>query len=308
MGELLARTGVRQLAIAETQKFGHVTYFWNGNRSGKFDEKLETYVEIPSDGLPFEKRPWMKAAEITDRVIAAVESDAAEFIRANFANGDMVGHTGNFQATVLAVDSVDLALTRIIQAVAAARGVLVVTADHGNADDKVERDKDGEPLYRADGTPVWRTAHSLNPVPFWVKDYTGRESDSPTSPAVGLPMWRPPCSTCSGSCRRPTTNPAWSRRPEPADERPRDGSEQVPDPWPIPSTLPSFSTASPALTRGGSNIRGCAPISPTSTRTATCARCTRRTIPSTSTSMGSTSPTLYSTPPGSSKSRSPAPT
>ena len=87
----------------------------------------------------------------------------------------MVGHTANFQATVLAIESIDLALTRINKAVAAAHGVLVVTADHGNADDKVERNKDGEPLYRADGTPVWRTAHSLNPVPFWVKDYTGRK-------------------------------------------------------------------------------------------------------------------------------------
>jgi len=186
VSELLARAGVRQYAVAETQKFGHVTYFWNGNRSDKFDDTLETYEEIPSDGHPFETRPWMKSAETADRVIATVESGTAEFIRANLAGGDMVGHTANFQATVLAIDSIDLALTRIDKAVAAAHGVLVVTADHGNADDKVERNKDGEPLYRADGTPVWRTAHSLNPVPFWVKDYTGRELGLADVPDGGL--------------------------------------------------------------------------------------------------------------------------
>jgi 2,3-bisphosphoglycerate-independent phosphoglycerate mutase len=177
---------VRQYAVAETQKFGHVTYFWNGNRSDKFDDKLETYEEIPSDAHPFETRPWMKSAETADRVIATVESDAAEFIRANLAGGDMVGHTADFHATVVAIDTIDLALTRINKSVAGAHGVLVVTADHGNADDKVERNKDGEPMYRADGTPVWRTAHSLNPVPFWVKDYTGRELGLADVPDGGL--------------------------------------------------------------------------------------------------------------------------
>jgi 2,3-bisphosphoglycerate-independent phosphoglycerate mutase len=186
VSELLARAGVRQYAVAETQKFGHVTYFWNGNRSDKFDEELETYEEIPSDGHPFETRPWMKSAETADRVIAVVASGSADFVRANLAGGDMVGHTADFQATVVAIDSIDLALTRIAKAVAAARGVLVVTADHGNADDKVERDKAGAPLFRADGTPVWRTAHSLNPVPFWVKDCTGRELALADVPDGGL--------------------------------------------------------------------------------------------------------------------------
>ncbi len=186
VSELLARAGVRQFACAETQKFGHVTYFWNGNRSDKFDEALETYEEIPSDQHPFETRPWMKSAETADRVITAVESEQAEFIRANLAGGDMVGHTANFQATVLAIDSIDLALARIDKVVRAARGVLVVTADHGNADDKVERTSAGDPLFRADGTPVWRTAHSLNPVPFYLRDYTGRAVELAEVPGAGL--------------------------------------------------------------------------------------------------------------------------
>ena len=95
MGEYLAGAGVSQLAISETQKYGHVTYFWNGNKSGKFDEELETYIEVPSDVVPFEQRPWMKCAEITDKLIECLESGKYACLRVNFPNGDMVGHTGN---------------------------------------------------------------------------------------------------------------------------------------------------------------------------------------------------------------------
>ena len=95
MGEYLADTGVTQYAISETQKYGHVTYFWNGNKSGKFDEATETYSEIPSDVVPFEQRPWMQCAYIADQVIAAIESGKYQSIRCNFPNGDMDGHTGN---------------------------------------------------------------------------------------------------------------------------------------------------------------------------------------------------------------------
>ena len=175
MGELLCASGVSQLAISETQKFGHVTYFFNGNRSGKFDEKLEEYVEIPSDIVPFEQRPWMKCAEITDRVAAEIAQNRFRFIRLNFPNGDMVGHTGVFQATQVAVESVDLCLGRIVAAVKAARGILVVSADHGNADDMFERD---EKTGKAKTDPVTgrikaRTSHSLNPVPAFVYDPAG---------------------------------------------------------------------------------------------------------------------------------------
>lgn len=185
LGEYLAAAGVPQLACAETQKFGHVTYFWNGNRSGKFDEALEDYVEIASDQVPFEQRPWMRSAETADAVVRAVGEGRRRFIRANFAGGDMVGHTGDLQATVIALEAIDLAIGRILPAVAAAQGCLVVTADHGNSEDMVERDKSGAPL-RQDGRPVFRTAHSINPVPFVIRDFSGRGYSLAPPPDAGL--------------------------------------------------------------------------------------------------------------------------
>ena len=110
MGEYLADTGVSQLAISETQKYGHVTYFWNGNKSGKFSDALETYIEIASDVVPFEQRPWMKCAEITDELIACIESGKYKCLRVNFPNGDMVGHTGNLLATRCSMEALDLQL------------------------------------------------------------------------------------------------------------------------------------------------------------------------------------------------------
>ncbi|MBP7830629.1 MAG: 2,3-bisphosphoglycerate-independent phosphoglycerate mutase [Kiritimatiellae bacterium] len=177
MGEYLAVTGVRQLAISETQKFGHVTYFFNGNRSGQFDDKLETYVEVPSDRVPFEERPWMKAAEITDKVIEAIERkrNKYRFIRLNYANGDMVGHTGVTQAVRIAVETVDLGLGRVMRAVERAGGILIATADHGNADDMYEHDKKTGAVVMdpRTGQPKQRTAHSLNPVPCYIYDPSG---------------------------------------------------------------------------------------------------------------------------------------
>lgn len=166
LGEYLARSGVRTLAISETQKFGHVTYFFNGNRTGKFDECLEEYVEIKSDVLPFEQRPWMKCAEITDRVLEAVASGRYDFIRLNFPNGDMVGHTGVYEAVACSLEAMDLQLGRIARAVEKAGGIMLITADHGNSDDMFEHDKKtGETLRNEDGTPRAKTSHSLNPVP-----------------------------------------------------------------------------------------------------------------------------------------------
>jgi 2,3-bisphosphoglycerate-independent phosphoglycerate mutase len=109
LGEYLAASGVRTLAISETQKYGHVTYFFNGNRTGKFDDKLENYVEIKSDVVPFDQRPWMKCAEITDQVIEAIHSGKYDFIRLNFPNGDMVGHTGVYQAVVCSMEGMNTA-------------------------------------------------------------------------------------------------------------------------------------------------------------------------------------------------------
>ncbi len=171
MGQLLAATGVTQLAISETQKYGHVTYFWNGNKSGMFDEATETYVEIPSDQVPFEQRPWMKAAEITDRLISELRTGRHRFARVNYANGDMVGHTGHFDATVMAVEAVDLQLARLRRVVDALDGVLVVTADHGNADEMFQRGKGGAiERDKVTGVPVAKTSHTLAPVPLAIHD------------------------------------------------------------------------------------------------------------------------------------------
>ncbi len=171
MGEILAAAHVSQLAISETQKYGHVTYFWNGNRSGMFDDGTETYIEIPSDRVSFEERPWMKAAEITDRLIAELRTGRHRFARVNYANGDMVGHTGAFDATVVAVETVDLQLARLAKVVQELQGILVVTADHGNADEMFQRDKKGAVMRdKRTGEPVVKTSHTLNPVPFLIDD------------------------------------------------------------------------------------------------------------------------------------------
>jgi 2,3-bisphosphoglycerate-independent phosphoglycerate mutase len=170
MGEILAAAHVPQLAISETQKYGHVTYFWNGNRSGMFDPGTETYIEIPSDRVSFDQRPWMKAAEITDKLIDELRTGKYRFARVNYANGDMVGHTGSFDATVVAVETVDLQLARLVAAVDKLGGIVVVTADHGNADEMFQRDKHGRVMRDKDGQPVAKTSHTLNPVPFMIHD------------------------------------------------------------------------------------------------------------------------------------------
>jgi 2,3-bisphosphoglycerate-independent phosphoglycerate mutase len=171
MGELLAAAHVPQLAISETQKYGHVTYFWNGNRSGKFDSGTETYLEIRSDNVPFDQRPWMKAAEITDALIAELRSGKHRFARVNYANGDMVGHTGAFDATVIAVETVDLQLARLVRVIDELHGILVITADHGNADEMFQHDKAGKVLRdKSTGQPVVKTSHTLNAVPFVIYD------------------------------------------------------------------------------------------------------------------------------------------
>lgn len=171
MGEYLCDTGVTQAALSETQKYGHVTYFWNGNRSGKFSEELETYVEVPSDVVPFEQRPWMKCAEITDKVIEMLRSGNYRYIRCNFPNGDMVGHTGSLDATRIGMEALDLQLARILPVVDEVRGAALITADHGNADEMYEVDKKtGEIKIGKNGKPKAKTSHTLNPVPFFIYD------------------------------------------------------------------------------------------------------------------------------------------
>jgi len=169
MSQYLSNAGVSQLAISETQKFGHVTYFFNGNNSGKFP--TETWVEIPSDVVPFERAPRMKADEITDAVVEAIRSRQFRFIRLNYPNGDMVGHTGVTDAVKLAIEAVDEGVGSIMEAVKQANGIMVCSADHGNADDMCEVDKKTGKLKLDDeGKCLAKTAHSLNPVPAIVYD------------------------------------------------------------------------------------------------------------------------------------------
>ena len=170
MGEYLSDTGVSQLAISETQKYGHVTYFWNGNKSGKFDDALETYIEVPSDVVPFEQRPWMKCAEITDKLIECLRSGEYKCLRVNFPNGDMVGHTGNLLATRCSMEALDLQLKRLLDVVDELKGVAVITADHGNADEMYEVDKKGMPKADKNGKFKAKTSHTLNPVPCIIYD------------------------------------------------------------------------------------------------------------------------------------------
>jgi 2,3-bisphosphoglycerate-independent phosphoglycerate mutase len=162
MSHYLAAEGVHSFAVSETQKYGHVTYFWNGNRSGYVDPSLETYVEIPSDNVEFDTAPAMKVREITDEVVDLLRSGEYRFGRLNYPSGDMVGHTGNLDATVEAMTVIDECLGRLMEVVEELDGVLVFTADHGNADIMYTEDADGE------RSP--KTSHTLSPVPFAIFD------------------------------------------------------------------------------------------------------------------------------------------
>ena len=171
MTEYLVSAGIPELAISETQKYGHVTYFWNGNKSGKFSDELETYIEILSDVVPFEQRPWMKCAEITDKLIECLRSGKYKYLRVNFPNGDMVGHTGSFLATECSMEALDLQLARLLKVVDELEGAALITADHGNADEMYEIDKKTKgPKVGKDGSFKAKTSHTLNPVPFIVYD------------------------------------------------------------------------------------------------------------------------------------------
>jgi len=162
ISEYLCAEKVKTFAVSETQKFGHVTYFWNGNRSGYIDESLEKYVEIPSDRIEFDRAPQMKAREITDAVIGLLKDGRYRFGRLNFPNGDMVGHTGMMNAAIVAVQTADQCVGELLEVIKETGGIAVITADHGNADEMFTIDKKGAKSVK--------TAHSLNPVPFIIYD------------------------------------------------------------------------------------------------------------------------------------------
>ena len=155
-GELVSRAGLKQLRLSETEKYAHVTFFFNGGRETVFPG--EERILVPSPKVPtYDQQPEMSAPEVTDQVVEAVGSGRFDVIVLNYANTDMVGHTGRVDATIKAVETVDACLGRLSEAVEKAGGTLVITADHGNAE--MMRDPEtGEP----------HTAHTLNPVPFVV--------------------------------------------------------------------------------------------------------------------------------------------
>ena len=159
--ERLCQAGIHEYALSETQKFGHVTYFWNGNRSGKVDPNLEVYEEVPSDVIPFDQAPAMKSKEITEKMVENMASHQFQFLRCNYPNGDMVGHTGVMSAVVTAMECVDAGVKAILEAADKYGYTVLITADHGNADQMTETKK---------GKTSVRTAHSLNPVPFIIYD------------------------------------------------------------------------------------------------------------------------------------------
>jgi 2,3-bisphosphoglycerate-independent phosphoglycerate mutase len=187
LSEYLAHNGVPQYAISETQKFGHVTYFWNGNNSSKFDAKTEEWEEIESDRLPFDQAPQMKADEIASHAIAAMKSGAYRFLRLNFPNGDMVGHTGSLPAAVEAIKAVDRAVGRIVEAADALGATVIITADHGNCEQMVAVDeKTGRAVMGPGGEYKPQTSHTLNPVPFIIHGPDTSRYERAEIPEAGL--------------------------------------------------------------------------------------------------------------------------
>jgi 2,3-bisphosphoglycerate-independent phosphoglycerate mutase len=170
VSEYLAKNDISQYAISETQKFGHVTYFWNGNNSAKFSEENEEWVEIESDRIPFDQAPNMKAKEITQELEKALTSGKYKFLRVNFANGDMVGHTGSLDAAVKAVRAVDEAVGHLVAIIDELEGTVIITADHGNCEQMYAvNKKTGEAVLGAGGNFDKMTSHTLNPVPFMMR-------------------------------------------------------------------------------------------------------------------------------------------
>jgi 2,3-bisphosphoglycerate-independent phosphoglycerate mutase len=153
LGEVLAKKGLRQLRIAETEKYAHVTFFFNGGREEPFAG--EERILIPSPKVAtYDLKPEMSAPEVTDRLVAAIDAGTFDFIVVNYANCDMVGHTGSLAAATKAVEAVDTALGRVWQAIEKKGGAMIVTADHGNAEQMFD-----------DATHQPHTAHTLNLVP-----------------------------------------------------------------------------------------------------------------------------------------------
>lgn len=170
VGEYAVKNGLKRFSISETQKYGHVTYFYNGNRSSKFDEEKELYVCIPSYQEREDTRPWMKCAEVTDAAIEGIESFSPDLLVLNYPNGDMCGHTGSTTAARMGMEAVDLCLTRLVPKLLAAGAVVVITADHGNCEGMATLDKKtGKPVPGSQ-PEGWKplTSHTMEQVPVLV--------------------------------------------------------------------------------------------------------------------------------------------
>ncbi|HEY0634135.1 MAG TPA: 2,3-bisphosphoglycerate-independent phosphoglycerate mutase [Gammaproteobacteria bacterium] len=161
LGEYLARFGMRQLRIAETEKYAHVTFFFNGGREEPFE--FEDRILIPSPNVAtYDLQPEMSAAQLTDELVNAIDSGKYDVIICNYANPDMVGHTGNYEATVKAIEALDSCIGRVVEAIERVDGEILITADHGNAE-QMRGEDTGQP----------HTAHTSNVVPFV---YVGRQA------------------------------------------------------------------------------------------------------------------------------------
>ncbi len=167
-GEVISNAGKRQLRIAETEKYAHVTFFFNGQEEKPFEGEERVMVQSPKDVPTYDYKPEMSAPEVADKLITAIESGQFDTAICNFANPDMVGHTGILEAAIKAVSTVDQCLGRVLKTIEGMGGVAIVTADHGNAEQMLHYET-GEP----------HTAHTTNPVPFVLVDptFTGRLRD-----------------------------------------------------------------------------------------------------------------------------------
>jgi 2,3-bisphosphoglycerate-independent phosphoglycerate mutase len=165
LAEVLSESGLRQLHVAETEKYAHVTYFFNGGREEEWPGELRVLVASPRDVPSYDHKPEMSAPEVTDRFVEALDVHDPAFAVLNFANPDMVGHTGSIPAAVKAVETVDSCLGRVVEAVDKRGGVCLITADHGNA----------EKMLQPDGSP--HTAHTTNLVPLVLTDTNASLSD-----------------------------------------------------------------------------------------------------------------------------------
>jgi 2,3-bisphosphoglycerate-independent phosphoglycerate mutase len=188
LAEFLVKNGVSRFVISEAIKFGHVTFYFNGNKVGRFSDELEEYVNIPGKSGEVWQFPWMKSDAITDVLAEKITSGDFRSCLVNYPNGDMVGHTSNWDASIVAMEAVDLALGRLMEATDKAEGILLLTADHGNIEELYYLDENGKIILEND-KPKLKTSHTTNPVPFIFYDNTenaGKYYLKPQSEDMGL--------------------------------------------------------------------------------------------------------------------------